>query len=440
LLVVCPSLLASGCGDPALIQVETVVRADGSCERLIWQPRGEMLPQDALSPAWNARWKGVSDVLIPPAFSEGDRKPGNRSYFHAHGGFRSPADIPAHFLRRNADYPDVGASELKRSYERKDLGLVVEHRWRETITNIVTMESFLKARGEFLDAAIPMLCEGIEKIYGDRCDVSRAIADVRTRGRRFLDDAALAYFKMLEQHESEHDAGVRFAGVFQRLGVDLFDEKGSVVSSEEAMKRIDAFFRKALKDDFRRKDGGPLSEDELREVFGNPGSAPNQDAWSAFLKEREGEIKAKLSPNLLRMTGLYHFPPIFAPPTAQFAFSVRLPGRIVEAETNGAIADAGQVRWRFEGGRIFPDGFEMKAVSVDADEETQRQLFGRVVTDDAASAQSFCELVSDDGRLLDLVRRACREGDARAIREAEGDGEMERAKLATLKKLLGIDR
>ena len=128
-LVVGSMLLASGCGSPALFQVETVVRPDGSCDRLIWQPKGEMLPEDALSPAWNSRWRGVSDVTIPPAFSDGNTRPGDRAYFHAHGGFRSPADIPAHFLRRNDLYPDVGASELTRSYERKELGFVVEHRW-----------------------------------------------------------------------------------------------------------------------------------------------------------------------------------------------------------------------------------------------------------------------------------------------------------------------
>ena len=56
------------------------------------------------------------------------------------------------------------------------------------------------------------------------------------------------------------------------------------------------------------------------------------------------------------MTGLYAFPRDPSPAGPPFAFMVRLPGRIVEAETNGAVADSGQVRWDFDGGKIFPAG------------------------------------------------------------------------------------
>ncbi|MDR3619897.1 MAG: hypothetical protein P4L85_11155 [Paludisphaera borealis] len=441
-LVVGSMILASGCGGPAFVQVETVIRSDGSCDRLIWQPKGEMLPDDALAPAWNARWKGVSDVLIPPAFSAGNQQPGDRAYFHAHGGFRSPADIPAHFLKREASYPDLGASELTRSYERKDLGFVVEHRWRETITNIVTRESFLKARGEFLEIGIPMLCEGIEQVYGDRYDVAKVVADVRTRGRRFLDDATLAYYEMLAKHEAEpekeREMKVRFAGVLQRLGVDLFDEKGSLVESDEGMRRIKAFARGVISQDFKRRDGQPLSEDEVQAILESAWSPPHYDAWATFTKAHEKEIKTKLGPLLLRMTGLYSFPGIFAPPGPVFAFTVRLPGKIVEAETNGAIADSSQVRWDFDGARIFPDGYEMKAASVDFDEEMQRRLLGRVVIADLASARAYRELVGEEGTLLDLVRRACRDDDIRIIREARGDDELKRAELAELKQFLQL--
>lgn len=430
-------LTAAGCGSPALIQVETVVREDGSCDRLIWQPKGQMLPDGALTPGWNARWRGVSDVAFPPAFSQG-RGQRDHAYFHAHGAFSSPADIPEHFVRREAAYPEVGASELRRSYERKDLGLVIEHRWVETVTNIVTRDGFLMARDEFLELGIPILCEGMEQVYGDRYDVSKAVADVRTRGRKFLDDASLAYYEMIEKHETEHDAGVRFAGVFQRLGVQMFDEKGHAFPMEEAGRRIMEFARGVIREDFRRRDGKPLTDEEVQAILESQTTSPFGDKWSAFLKSNHETIKTRLGPLLLRMTGLYNFPPIFQAPTPQFAFSVRLPGRIVEAESNGSIADSGQVRWNFDGGRIFPDGFTMKAVSIDFREEAQRKLLGKVVIADPDSARKYSQLIGDEGPLLDLVRRAGREGDAQILRDARGDDDLERARIAMLKQFLQL--
>ena len=45
---------------------------------------------------------------------------------------------------------------------------MVVHRWRETFTNIVTPEGFLKAREEFLERGIPRAIEGCEQVYGKR--------------------------------------------------------------------------------------------------------------------------------------------------------------------------------------------------------------------------------------------------------------------------------
>src|SRR5436190_23204693 len=61
--------LGSGCGSPALIQVETIIHPNGSCARTIWQPEGELLPKDALTSAWVARWRTVKAITMPPAFA-----------------------------------------------------------------------------------------------------------------------------------------------------------------------------------------------------------------------------------------------------------------------------------------------------------------------------------------------------------------------------------
>ena len=245
---------------------------------------------------------------------------------------------------------------------------------------------------------------------------------------------------MLETHETEdeHAMGLRFAGVFQRLGVEMFDEKGKTVSMEEATRRIKNFARAVIREDFRRRDGKPLGENEVEAVLASTANSPNANAWSAFMKSHEETIKTRLGPLLLRMTGLYAFPGMFGPPAPRFAFNVRLPGRIVEAETNGAVADSSQVRWDFDGGKIFPDGFTMKAVSVDFNEAAQRSLLGKVVIADLDSARFYRELVGDDGGLLDLVRRACKDKNIQIVRDAKGENELERARLTMLKQLLRL--
>ena len=80
----------------------------------------------------------------------------------------------------------------------------------------------------------------------------------------------------------------------------------------------------------------------------------------------------------------------------------------------------------------------MKAVSIDFAEEAQRRLLGRVVIADLATARAFREMVGDEGILFDLVRRACREGDVRIIRDARGEDELQRARIDELKRFLRL--
>ena len=46
-------VLGVGCCPPAAIYVETTIHSDGSCDRMIWQPRDKFLPEQALKPEWN---------------------------------------------------------------------------------------------------------------------------------------------------------------------------------------------------------------------------------------------------------------------------------------------------------------------------------------------------------------------------------------------------
>ena len=94
------AFLAAGCGPQPVILVETAVHPDGSCDRMIWQPRGKFLPAQALLPIWNARWKSVAVASRRPKPAGFRASDDQYTYFIARARFRAPArflriiDIP----------------------------------------------------------------------------------------------------------------------------------------------------------------------------------------------------------------------------------------------------------------------------------------------------------------------------------------------------------
>ncbi len=348
-------LAAGGCGSPAWIQVETVIHGDGSCDRTIWQPKDEMLPDDALQPAWNVRWKSINLVAIPPELAKQAKngQPNDEHhYFSAQGTFQSPSTIPHHFRRAFKPDPKARASELVRTYECKDYGFVREHRWCETLTNIVTRDGFLKARDEFLDLALPKAVLTIEEVYGKAFDVTGLAKYLRKDGRRFLEQAALLFYDMMAQHKPDEEQAVLFAELARQFGLDLFDSAGLLVSGVESQTRLTCFLRHRIALGLRHRDGSRLTEPEIQSVLDQSGNSPFSQAWEAYWKLHEQEFKALLLPRIWQMTGLYNAPfGLFANQDPSFVFDLHLPGQVVDS--NGTIADPDHVRWKFTGDSII---------------------------------------------------------------------------------------
>jgi len=430
-------LCASGCGSPALLQVETSIRPDGSCDRSIWQPKDELLPDGAMSPEWRARWRTVSDVKVPPAFAAENPNP-DRAYFHAEGSFPRPADIPAHFLKRIDGHPEIGASELVRSCEREDYGLIVVHRWRETITNIVTRDGFLKARDQFIDLGVPMFRQALEEVFGREYDVKTLADEVAGRARPFLDEVLDIYYDwMVHPKVDPATLWPRFVAALRRAGVELPEGVEKQGDQETVGRAIQEYLRTMILRDVKRRDGKPTTEADAQAILNSQSSPPFNEGWANYAKDHKDELDAKLLPLVARMTGLYNFPPIFAGPGPQFVFGLRLPGWVVE--TNGT-EDKGRIVWSFNGGDLFPGGFEMKAESLDVDRPAQARLLGRVVIDDANSARALRDLFAKDDALADLLRRAAKKGDPAILRDFEAKDEPQRARLDALKELLQLSR
>lgn len=432
----------SGCGSSALLQIETTIRPDGSCERAIWQPKDEMLVEGALGPDWRARWRTVEDVDAPPAFAReaGSRRPDpDHAYFHAEGSFSSPAEIPAHFLKRIDDHPEAGSSELVRSYDRVDYGLIVAHRWRESITNIVTREDFQKARDQFIEIGVPMLRQALDEVFGREYDVSALSEEIQRRAEPLLADLLDIYFDMAATPGADPDAlRPLLAAALRRAGVEIPEGAEKTAAPTLINELARAHLKALILRDVKRRDGQPMTEADVQAILNDPSQPKFQDAWKKYGDTHKAEIDAKLAPLVIRMTGLYGYPPIFSGPGPRFVFGIRLPGWIVD--TNGTSVEPGHIVWNFRGKDLYPGGFEMRAESLDIDREAQTRLLGRVVIDDVNSARTLRDLLAQDDDLADLLRGAAEKGDPAVLRDFPFPmkNETRRARLDDVKKLLEL--
>ena len=454
----------AGCGPPATLFVETTVRPDGSCGRLIWQPKDRFLPKQALQPAWNSRWKSVVDASgphgtsgaharekltkfvvrtaeelakAPPKASDTE---GAFQYFIATGSFRSPLDIPPHYRFGGEKFPNGGTSELERSFERKDYGFVVEYRWMERITNNVTLTSFLRARDELLALMEPFAVDYIEKALGKEYDVSKLITFVHTNVRPFLEEGSIILFdvcsqfhKMKNQKALEAELATRFQDLAKRhLGLDISAEKWKQITAKEVDQKLLDQIADFLMRYVSRRDGQALTRPEMTALIRHLDNNANLPTPDPKLEKLLGEQVGLL---ILRMTGLYQFPLAFLGTGApHYEFVLRLPGKTIE--TTGILLKSNETRWRFTAEQIPPDGHEMKARSILIDRDRQMKTLGRVAIDDAAKATEFIEAVGPDGPLLEAVRKLHQTGERNALRQVETRTFEESSRARKLRKML----
>jgi len=445
-------VLAAGCCPPATFYVETTINADGSCDRMIWQPKQKFLPDEALKPDWNARWKTVSDASGRPGVSDSKPSHGECHYFIARGSFSSPREIPQHYRYTEENAPDAGASVLERSYERTDYGFLVEHRWQEKITNIVTLAGFLKARDELLDFYLPSCIDAIERVFGKDYDVSRLVSHLRVDGRRFLENVSVILYDAAAHHRVAGEDGVLDAALTEhlfaeaeRFGLDrnLLVGVFSPPEQDEANARsIDAFLGRLVVQYFRHRDGTAVTQAEadaliqaIRKERRYQSAIKQEEKRLEEVFQKDKELEKRVKRAVFRMIGLYStFGFLFSGGPPEYEFKILLPGELIE--TNGAGTKSGRTRWKFTGAQLFPDGYEMKARSIFIDRDGQRKVLGRVVTDDETTAKEFMELAGGEGPLLEAVRKLRQTGDREAFRQVKTRTFAESLRARKLRKLL----
>ncbi len=453
------AILAAGCGPPPTFTIETVVHPDGSCDRTIGQPLDRGLPPGAVKPEWIgkmaqaqstvpggpfkpewvSRWKSLTFLKGPPASPRDGREAGTEAYFTAHGTFRSPREIPPHYHFADDKNPQLGASELKRSYERIDRVFVVEHRWSERVTDIVTLPGFLEARDKMLDILLPLGLRLLGEEFGPDYDLSGLSEFVRKDVRRALEEAAVLIYdagvrRRLRRGDTiDPELSDRLVALSRRIGLDPLDAKGKMLANQELDRRIEESFSRMILRHVRHRDGSALERSEWDALFARWQKKPRLMKPDERQEER---LERFVGPLVPRLTGLYGVPLVllFPPANPRFEFALRLPGELVE--TNGAGFRGGRTRWSFTGDAVFPDGYEMRARSLEIDREAQRKALGRVVMDDAETALAFVDLIGDDPALLEAVRKLRATGDRGALADEKTRSSEQNRRAGRLREML----
>jgi hypothetical protein len=409
------ALVTSGC-QPKLYRAETVLKADGSVSRAIYQPI-EATPHDAQQPgAWSGstyaariphqQWRGDIAALPPAERSE------QNNYFAAWGQFDSPDAMPRAFVKTAPE--GLADGKLVVDYQRDDYGLVVEYRWKETLTDIVAIDDMHQAREELADLLIPLGQKILERALGDEYDTSGLAEWFQQQGKPWFYEATDVVFATGARGDFSEETLVRaLAPVCARHGLVLTEASGQLVEGEAAEGVIAAFAKQTLRDHLRRRDGREVPGqviDEIVQFAGIEARPENSDeqlgrydeAAETVIAEQFGgmeKLEAAATPLVARLLGLYAGE-LFGFPH-HFQYTLETPGPIVK--TNGTLVSDRQVRWTFEGVEAYPFGYTMECESLAVQSELETQLLGRPALTTRAAMVDYLELVRSDETLRQAI-------------------------------------
>lgn len=420
-LVICLSMI-SGC-KVGYFHAETTLNPDGSVERAIMQPAGST-PEAALeSDVWEK--SGLVAEKSFADFAGGIRDlelaETGKDYFVAWTTAQSAADLPDHYIRLAVD--EETTSRFERSFAKRDYGLLTEYAWRETLTDVVTLEDFRKARQEFIDLLCEVAEQSLEQELGEEYDATKLMAWLRNEGAAFAVDATDSLYDVASSKlysMSDEAAGdvfkQRIIRISQQHGfAELFNEAGGF--EDKAVRKIAMdIVRKTL----TRRDGKPVGEDIIRGVVGATGLS-NKDgktqvarrltrSWNQVVAARAGgkeAFEAELKKLTTRLQGVHGCLLLGSP--EDFRFVMNFPGVVVE--TNGVILSDDRVRWQFAAIDAWPSGTAMTGRSLQDNSAGVEGLEKWRKSLTRQSLNRLLDLVAGDQRLIDVLQKCRKAGD-----------------------------
>ncbi len=409
--------LISGCGQQ-IYRAETTLEPDGQISRAIYQPVDDT-PVEALAPAaWsgvtyasqidNDAWTGKIDQL---PLAERDR---DHEYFAAWGRFASPAKVPATYFKTAP--PGLPNGKLVVQYAQNDYIFVTEYDWRETLTDIVSLDDMRRGRRQFLEVVIPLLRKCLETGLGNEYDVDGVVEWLNTTGSDWFVELTDAFFEAGTRDQLPPNTGWKetLADVCGRYGLKLRDANGRVFDDDRARKQVAEFAGEILKQRLKRRDGRPLSQttvDDLLEWVNlidppqsqNPRLARLDGVAQKVIEAQFGsqeEFAGLIRPLAARMLGLYRME-ILGPPR-RFHYQMQLPGSIVE--TNGTLLGGDKVLWTFEAVQAYPYGYEMRARALAPNAAVQQAFLNSEPLTSQADMLAYLNAMNSDFMLGEALR------------------------------------
>lgn len=413
-------LLACGCNEQ--YWAETVVHSDGSIDRSIWQPASSVpsshgwlffrpveRPQQTEKPVWP---ENLDD--LPPPEEQADE---NAYYILAKGSFASAANIPPHFRVATAD--GQRHAQLVREYQRNNYGWYIEHRWQETLTDVVTLSDMRQARRELATAGIELLEEILHDAYGQSVDTSALSNWLRSEGISVWEEATDTVYQTCLAPGGHRRIEAELYRLLARHGLELLPRENDAASQEND-RRIRVFVMEKLTRLLHGPDGQPVPESVVKEVLELllPSSdSPEQPtrlqrvATDCLTRKYGSQEKfdSYVQSLLARIFGVH----LVHVGKRYFRYDMQVPGVIME--TTGRLIDDNRVRWEFEAVEAYPEGYRMWCRSIEPNAEAQRALWGEVRFADRASLSKLDDAVRQDASLAEAIQATVRHGTLEAL-------------------------
>lgn len=426
--VTCVCALAAstffGCGEK-FYRSETTLHADGSVDRAIYQERNET-PEEVLRPElWTrtthaaliepGKWNGLISEL--PEHAADQKHP----YFAAWGHFESPSKLPAHFLKKGI--PGGPEGRLALDYSRVDFGFVIEHRWRETLTDVVTLDDMHQARASLVELMIGLGHATLDDVYGAEHDFTGLVKWFETEGTAWFNEATDLLYDLGARRELNQEPRypLAFAKICQRHGLDLFDAEGDLIPSEQSDALIAHFARRILRRNIKRKDGTLVAEKVIEAILKSyknepleqpPANGPVENKPSPLelsckkLIEQKFGGQAAFEERVVglaaRIVGIYYVE--FLGPPRRFVYRLKMPGSVVE--TTGKLLSPQEVEWTFDAKQAFPLGYSMECRSLEPLPELQKSVLLGEPLQTQESLLRYVAILAADRELREAIQ-AC---------------------------------
>ena len=465
-LLVAPLLAtADRCG-PAEIEsrILTNVTPDGVIERAICQPAAAA-PARAIAPErWSelGRWDICS---VDPEKWDGSlaARPGSppddgaSATFAALGRFAEVADIPDHHRIMVGD--STRLSHLVPVYERRDYGFVVEHIWRETLTETTSPQQARAAASQMTGLEVRVASAAISQAFGADYDVEALLAWLPgywAARRSALTECLMEMTTAGKPQPGGCDSDVNLD---EALAARMA-QAGYAGAGDDGV----AFVRSQALASMRQPDGAPPGEDPARTIAeivewmldptkilqgawpSDISSDTRARAWAALgdaMVAEAGSVEGFVEQERLLGDAAWGAWArlVVTNSTDRFKVGLRLPGTIIA--TNGTASGWSGAAWDIQATCAYPSGYTMWARSLEPRTDVQLALLNAQPFVTREQVMEFADLVRADPMLTQALSRSAQAGSLQPLydfRAAAGGGDRtdRQRRLARLWQMLGL--